>query len=79
MSARSTSSEIRDDPGRIDRSQQQNFILTGDQNIVDVAYQVRWNIKDPELYLFQLAEPEKTIQEVAAVRDARGRRARVAG
>lgn len=42
-----------------------NFILTGDQNIVDVAYQVRWNIKDPELYLFQLAEPEKTIQEVA--------------
>jgi membrane protease subunit HflK len=42
-----------------------NFILTGDQNIVDVAYQVRWNIKDPERYLFQIADPEDTIQEVA--------------
>lgn len=42
-----------------------NFVLTGDQNIVDVAYQVRWNIKDPERYLFQIAEPEKTIREVA--------------
>jgi len=42
-----------------------NFILTGDQNIVDVAYTVRWTIRDPELYLFQIAEPEKTIQEVA--------------
>jgi membrane protease subunit HflK len=26
---------------------------------------VRWNIRTPELYLFQLAEPDQTIQEVA--------------
>lgn len=43
----------------------QNLVLTGDQNIVDLAYSVRWNIKDPELYLFELADPDDTITEVA--------------
>ena len=43
----------------------ENLMLTGDQNIIDIAYAVRWKIKDPELYLFELAEPEKTIREVA--------------
>lgn len=43
----------------------ENRILTGDQNIIDMAYSVRWNIKDPERYLFQIADPEGTIQEVA--------------
>jgi membrane protease subunit HflK len=58
-------SEIREVTIGSAESNNKNFILTGDQNIIDVAYQVRWNIKDPELYLFQLAEPEQTIQEVA--------------
>lgn len=43
----------------------ENLILTGDQNIVDLGYSVRWNIKNPELFLFQIAEPEETIREVA--------------
>ena len=43
----------------------ENLILTGDQNVIDIAYSVRWNIKDPQGYLFQIAEPERTIQEVA--------------
>jgi membrane protease subunit HflK len=43
----------------------ENLMLTGDQNIIDIAYAVRWKIKDPENYLFQLAEPEETIREVA--------------
>ncbi len=43
----------------------EKLILTGDQNIVDLAYSVRWNIKAPELFMFQLAEPEETIKEVA--------------
>jgi modulator of FtsH protease HflK len=42
-----------------------NFVLTGDQNIVDLEYAVRWNIKDPELFLFQLDDPEATVREVA--------------
>lgn len=43
----------------------ENLILTGDQNVVDLAYQVRWNISDPRLFAFQIAEPEVTIREVA--------------
>ena len=43
----------------------QNFILTGDQNIIDLDYSVRWSIADPELFQFQLADPEETIKEVA--------------
>jgi len=43
----------------------QNLMLTGDQNIVDLAYSVRWNVRDPELYIFELADPDDTIREVA--------------
>ncbi len=43
----------------------ENLILTGDQNIIDLAYSVRWNIRDPQLYLFQIRDPEQTIREVA--------------
>lgn len=43
----------------------ENFVLTGDQNIIDLDYSVRWSIADPELFRFQLAEPEETIKEVA--------------
>ena len=43
----------------------QNLVLTGDQNIIDLAYSVRWNIRDPELYLFELKDPDATVQEVA--------------
>jgi membrane protease subunit HflK len=42
-----------------------DLMLTGDQNLLDIAYSVRWNIRTPELYLFQLAEPDDTIKEVA--------------
>ena len=42
-----------------------DLMLTGDQNLIDIAYSVRWNIRTPELYLFQLAQPDETISEVA--------------
>ncbi len=42
-----------------------DLMLTGDQNLLDLAYQVRWNIRSPELYLFQMAQPDETIREVA--------------
>ena len=44
---------------------EETLMLTGDQNIIDIAYQVRWNIRDPEQYLFELAQPEETIKQVA--------------
>lgn len=43
----------------------EKLMLTGDQNIIDLAYSVRWNIRNPELYLFQIASPDQTILEVA--------------
>lgn len=43
----------------------EKLVLTGDQNLVDLAYSVRWNIRDAALYKFQLADPDSTIREVA--------------
>ncbi len=42
-----------------------NFVLTGDQNILDLDYTVRWSISNPQLYQFQMADPDETIKEVA--------------
>ncbi len=44
---------------------EETLMLTGDQNIIDIAYQVRWNIREPELFMFELAQPEDTIRQVA--------------
>lgn len=49
----------------IPTGQGEKLVLTGDQNIVDLAYSVRWNIRDAALFKFQLADPEETIREVA--------------
>ena len=46
-------------------NQTETLMLTGDQNIIDIAYSVRWKIRDPEQYLFEIAEPDETIREVA--------------
>ncbi|MEO6247658.1 MAG: FtsH protease activity modulator HflK [Sphingomicrobium sp.] len=43
----------------------ETLMLTGDQNIIDIAYQVRFNIRSPEQYLFELAQPDETIRQVA--------------
>jgi len=43
----------------------EDLMLTGDQNLIDIAYSVRWNIRTPELYLYELAEPDQTIRDVA--------------
>lgn len=48
-----------------DNSGQENLILTGDQNVIDLAYSVRWNISEARFFAFQIAEPEGTIREVA--------------
>ena len=47
------------------------LMLTRDQNIVDLTYQVVWNVSNPEHFLFNLAAPEGTIRAVAesAMRD----------
>jgi len=44
---------------------EETLMLTGDQNLIDIAYQVRWSIAVPEQYLFELRTPEDTIRQVA--------------
>ncbi|MGB7320287.1 MAG: FtsH protease activity modulator HflK [Albidovulum sp.] len=41
------------------------LMLTGDENIVDIDVQVVWNINNPEEFLFNLRDPELTINSVA--------------
>jgi membrane protease subunit HflK len=49
----------------IPQSGEEKLVLTGDQNLVNLSYIVRWSIKDLKLFKFQLAQPEETIGEVA--------------
>ena len=44
---------------------EEGLMLTGDENIVDIDFQVVWNIREPDKYLFNLAAPEPTIRAVA--------------
>ncbi|PLS20782.1 FtsH protease activity modulator HflK [Neptunicoccus cionae] len=41
------------------------LMLTGDENIVDIDFQVVWNISDLRKYLFNLGDPENTIRAVS--------------
>src|SRR5690606_3836845 len=55
-------SEIRSE--RIPEGTAEKLILTGDQNLVDLSYLIRWSIKDLKQYKFQLADPQETLREV---------------
>ena len=41
------------------------LMLTGDENIVDIDFQVVWNINRADQFLFNLAEPSETIEAVS--------------
>lgn len=53
----------------------QGLMLTGDENIVDIDFQVVWNITDPAKFLFNLQNPQESIVAVAesAMREVIGR------
>jgi modulator of FtsH protease HflK len=50
----------------------EKLILTGDQNLVDLSYLIRWNISDLALYKYQLGDPRNALLEIgeAAMRAA---------
>lgn len=50
-----------DRPGRGD----DGLMLTGDENIVDIDFEVVWNIGDPAAFLFNLRDPRETIEAVS--------------
>jgi modulator of FtsH protease HflK len=41
------------------------LMLTTDANIVDIGFQVVWNVSDPALLNFNIAEPEETVRAVS--------------
>lgn len=43
----------------------EQLILTGDQNLVDLSYLIRWRIDDLALFRFRLSDPGDTVQEAA--------------
>ena len=51
--ARSTN--VRDVP-------EESLMLTGDQNIIDIDYQVQWRIKNAAEFLFNIRNPEETVK-----------------
>jgi membrane protease subunit HflK len=53
----------------------ESFMLTSDQNIVNVNFAVIWQISDPVKFLFNIREQEATIKAVAesAMRETMGR------
>lgn len=47
------------------RGNDAGLMLTGDENIVDIDFQVVWNIASADQYLFNLRDPRLTIQAVS--------------
>jgi membrane protease subunit HflK len=40
-------------------------MLTGDQNIIDIAFAVQWKVSDPVKFLFNIRDPAQTVKIVA--------------
>lgn len=43
----------------------ENLMLTGDQNIIDLAYSVRWDIPDPQNFIYQIKDTPATVRATA--------------
>lgn len=54
---------------------EESLMLTGDENIVDIDFEVQWKISDAAAYLFNVRDPEDTVKSVAesAMREIIGR------
>jgi membrane protease subunit HflK len=62
--------------GNAQGSRPSGLMLSGDQNIVDVRFSVAYEVNDPKAYLFDVANPDDMLQQVAesAMREVVGRR-----
>lgn len=57
--------ERTEDIGLGTRGGEAGLMLTGDENIVDIDFQVVWNINDTAKFLFNLRDPRLTIRAVS--------------
>ena len=57
-------------------SPQAGLMLSGDQNIVDVTFAILYSVVDPANYLFNVANPDEVLRQMAesAMREVVGRR-----
>ena len=64
------------DIGEVRGNVSSGLMLSGDQNIVDVKFSVAYQVTDPKAYLFNVADPDEMVRQVAesAMREAVGRR-----
>ncbi len=61
-----TTSERTESIGSVgNNSTTAGLMLTTDENVVDIGFQVVWNVREPANLLFNIAEPEETVQAVA--------------
>ena len=61
-----TTSERTESIGSVgDRSTDGGLMLTTDENVVDIGFQVVWNVSEPANFLFNIAEPKETVQAVS--------------
>jgi HflK protein len=44
---------------------EESFLLTGDENIIDVAFTVQYHVKDPVAFIFDTSDPEGVVRSVA--------------
>lgn len=63
--------------GRVTETDRLNesLMLTGDENIIDLQFEVFWQVKDAGQYLFMIQNPENTVKAVAesAMREVIGK------
>lgn len=41
----------------------ENLMITGDGNVINIAYAVRWRIRNAEDFLFRIADPDTTVRD----------------
>lgn len=53
----------------------ENLMITGDGNVISIAYAVRWRIRNAEDFLFHVADPNQTVRDAteSAMREVVGR------
>lgn len=60
---------------RSNAGDKEGLMLSGDQNIVDVAFSVQWRVSNPQDYLFNVQAPDEMLRKTAesAMREVVGR------
>ncbi|MFW5731048.1 MAG: FtsH protease activity modulator HflK, partial [Desulfonatronovibrionaceae bacterium] len=59
------SQQIRDVSLQSRKIKKESLMLTGDENMLDVLFIVQYQIKDARRFLFNIAQPHKTVKDAA--------------